>query len=1141
MNQRKSGVLLHITSLPSPHGIGTLGQAAYDFVDFLSRADLRIWQILPLVPTGWGNSPYSSICAGAFNPYLIDLDLLVKQGFLRPEDIAAHSFGSDPRKVDFDAVAAAVLPLLRKAFLTFSQRGWDTDFQRFLRIGKYRDFALFATIKEHSDYACWIDWEDSLRSRDPDALRNVETERSQDVAFWQWTQYVFLQQWRDLRAYAAARGIRIMGDMPLYVSYDSAEVWAHKEMFLLDETHKPTLVAGVPPDYFSEDGQLWGNPLYDWNRMREDGYQWWNRRIGDAFELFDILRIDHFRGLDRYYAVPADALNARKGEWLDGPKFELFCGKTHLDIVAEDLGTIDEGVRDLIRQTGFAGMRVMEFGLDGNCANDHKPSCYDPRKVAYTGTHDNMPLMGFLREADEKELATLTDDLAAECRFAGIDAPDCENLDAVADTMIELLYASAADRIVIPMQDLLKSGKESRMNLPGTVSADNWAYRIVPQDLRDDLARTCAELARKYLRSPDSPNYPALCAKPRTGAEYTRFVTRFGVWSPTAHTIDLCVYAKGEGDALLKILPMSKDEADLWTAHVGGNLDGFFYTFRADHGAEVPDPCAKACGINSLRSMVVDLRRTDPRGWKNDRYRGNPFPIVWETHVRDFSIDPELPVPTDLKGKYGGFMRGIRTKQGHDALVDYLIRLGITYVQLQPVNDFCSVDETDRGARNWGYDPHLYNVPEGSYSCDPYDGATRIRELKELILTLHKAGIGVILDVVYNHTYYSEKSVFEQLAPDCYYRKNNKRFLNASGCGNEIASEHPRVRDFILDSVLYWAEEYHVDGFRFDLMGCLDVDTVNTIRARLDELGERNGKTYLTYGEPWTALPVAPWVKPANSNHLHDLDERVGVFNNAFRDGLRGSNAPTRGYIQGDKHSVPAVIAGIEGGCRIVDRHALFLHLKSPCQQISYMSAHDDYSLYDQLCMTMPFDGDDVKLTSIKLGAFILFSSLGTPFLLAGEEWARTKKLDKNAYRSGDDVNLLDWTRRGQYDELVRFYRGLISIRKHNPVFADQKHAHEHFEWLPHHNEYGVLAYRIGKIIYCVNPTLAPAEIDLSRFGKLRVLADWNRADYLRDDSFVQGTATVWQRNMLALEICGDPDEKTDDDPCRTLDAARTR
>ena len=345
MKARYAGVLLPVTALPSPYGVGTFGTKAKEFVDFLSCAGQKLWQVLPLVPTGYGDSPYSSSCATAGSPYLIDIDTLIEQGLLTKAEAEEYTcdvplWDGTAGRVNYEALFYRRIPLLKLAFARFDRE--KPDFQAFLAAGEYADFAVFMALKEMHNWQALSAWPDCYRTREESAMERFCAENSDTILFWQFTQYVFFCQWRELKAYANAKGIQIMGDMPLYVSDDSVEVWAHPELFLLDSEGKPSEVAGVPPDYFSEDGQLWGNPLYNWEIMKEDGYAWWTNRLKKALDMYDVVRIDHFRGFDRFYAVPAGSKNARIGRWYDGPKEALFEDKMDWNIVAEDLGLLDE-------------------------------------------------------------------------------------------------------------------------------------------------------------------------------------------------------------------------------------------------------------------------------------------------------------------------------------------------------------------------------------------------------------------------------------------------------------------------------------------------------------------------------------------------------------------------------------------------------------------------------------------------------------------------------------------------------------------------------------------------------------------------------------------------------------------------------
>ncbi len=474
-SKRVSGVLLPVTALPSPYGVGTLGEEAYRFVDLLQSTGVRIWQVLPLQPTGYGDSPYQACASDALNPYWIDLPLLEQEGLLRLDDYAHLDFGSDPRRVDYGKLFENRFVVLRRAFARFDKT--SEDWKAFVKDGRYFDFALFMALKEKHRFLPWNKWDKPYQNPASEEVASFQETGKELIAFWQFTQYIFLKQWFALKSYANERGVEIMGDMPIYLSEDSVECWKTPEMFLRDgDVFSP--VAGVPPDAFSQDGQLWGNPLYDYEYMAKDGYAWWKNRIDRALALCDWVRIDHFRGFDRFYAIPLGK-SAKEGEWLEGPKDAFLQGFS--SIVAEDLGLIDERVRELMRKTGFPGMKVACFGFDGRETNEHKPSNYTQNLCVYTGTHDNEPLCGFLQGMSEQERGRVRAEMQKECRKLGVNG-----LYGTAEneclTVVKLLLASRANMAIVPLHDLLLKGSEARLNFPSKTDGNNWTYRYVKED-----------------------------------------------------------------------------------------------------------------------------------------------------------------------------------------------------------------------------------------------------------------------------------------------------------------------------------------------------------------------------------------------------------------------------------------------------------------------------------------------------------------------------------------------------------------------------------------------------------------------------------------------------------------------------------
>ena len=470
-NRRISGILMPVSALPSPFAIGTFGQSAYRFVDFLVEAGQSVWQVLPLVPTGMGGSPYQSVSAQAIDVNYIDLVSLKEQGLLTSKHLEQLK-AIDGERVDYAAITPIKLRLLRIAYDNFQPTEQYLDW---VKSKRFLNYAVFMALKDEDD-SPWYEWQ-RYRIFDSAQVERYAEQNSHEVGFYLWTQWVAQSQWLGLKGYANSKGVKIMGDMPIYVALDSVEVWSRPKNFQLDDNFVPKAVAGVPPDYFCEEGQLWGNPLYDWDKMKEEGYDWWNERIAQAFELYDVVRIDHFRAMDRYYSVPYGAKNAIDGEWKQGVGFELFADKLHLNIVAEDLGLIDDGVRQLLSKTGYCGMRVVQFGIDGDVDSDNRPSNYPRKSIAYTGTHDNSTLMQFICLSDEAKLSQLKRNINDECSLMDVTC-QCDSAKDIADTLIRLVFASRSNVAIVPFADWLYLGEEGRINTPGSVSELNWSCRI---------------------------------------------------------------------------------------------------------------------------------------------------------------------------------------------------------------------------------------------------------------------------------------------------------------------------------------------------------------------------------------------------------------------------------------------------------------------------------------------------------------------------------------------------------------------------------------------------------------------------------------------------------------------------------------
>ena len=538
------------------------------------------------------------------------------------------------------------------------------------------------------------------------------------------------------------------------------------------------------------------------------------------------------------------------------------------------------------------------------------------------------------------------------------------------------------------------------------------------------------------------------------GPDYTPGGTCLRLWAPTAEAVTVTLYHKGDGGAVLGTEPLVRGAHGVWSVWLPGEQHGRYYTFAVTVNGitrETGDPYARAAGVNGVRSMIVDLARTAPSGWERDVRPTIPPAqrAVWEVSVRDFSQDAASGVRPAWRGKYMAFTQQGTTLHGdgiHPTCLNYLKRLGVKYVQLMPIFDFGSVDEAKPLLRqyNWGYDPTNFNVPEGSYSTDPTRGEVRIRECREMIAALHAAGIGVVMDVVYNHTYRTENPL-NNTVPYYFFRQNpDGSFSNGSGCGNEFASERPMARRYLIDSILYWAKEYHIDGFRFDLMGLYDVESINAVRTALDSLP--GGRDILLYGEPWQGGASQLHRYEANKANLAMLNERVGIFCDDTRDAIKGGcfDAREPGYVEGKPGSFWDIGAAVAAWCRS-DR----LPPHAPSQIVSYVSAHDNFTLWDKLlCVRYEkpeFTArDTVALAQNRLAAGIYLTSFGLPFMQAGEEFARTKKGVGNSYRSSPALNRLDWNRAEQYHALVDYYRGLLALRAAFPrLGSTDRHAPE--------------------------------------------------------------------------------------------------
>ncbi len=492
MENRSSGILLHISSLPGKYGIGDFGPQAYRFVDFLQQAGQRNWQILPLGVTGYKDSPYQCFSAFAGNPYFIDISQFVADGLILEKECEILQNDSENMSIEYGKLYEFRIPLLRKAFLNSSGK-YDENLKIFYEENIFwlREFSLFMSIKNYHGGKSWQKWDISYKHFNSPEVKKFEEENSDEIYFWIFTQYHFIKQWEKLREYANSKGVNIIGDIPIYVALDSSDIWANPELFNLDENLNPVTVAGCPPDFFSPTGQLWGNPIYDWAKMEQNNFRWWISRIKHSFELYDIVRIDHFRGFEAYWEIPYKSENAISGKWVKGPGEKLFYEiKKALgepDIIAEDLGYLTDDVRNLIKNTGFPGMKVLQFAFDSGDDNEYLPHNYYKNCVAYTGTHDNETSTGWFDNIKPKER-----------KFAGRYLNLNFN-EGISKGMIRNIWASSAKLAIAPIQDFLGIDNSGRINTPST-SEDNWIWRLKENDITQKLAKEICDLNKIYFR-----------------------------------------------------------------------------------------------------------------------------------------------------------------------------------------------------------------------------------------------------------------------------------------------------------------------------------------------------------------------------------------------------------------------------------------------------------------------------------------------------------------------------------------------------------------------------------------------------------------------------------------------------------------
>lgn len=575
------------------------------------------------------------------------------------------------------------------------------------------------------------------------------------------------------------------------------------------------------------------------------------------------------------------------------------------------------------------------------------------------------------------------------------------------------------------------------------------------------LVSICSRFFSLAAQQTDYSKYPAYAGND-LGLTYSKAKSVFKIWSPVAQKAQLLLYKDGVTGKSFRQVNMVKSSGGTWTAALTGNLSGTFYTFKVQVNGvwlnEVPDPYAKSCGANGKRAMVADLSNTNPEGWNNDKspvFKGKTDAVIYELHVRDASISPSSGIMH--KGKFIGLTEtGTKNKDGQPTGLSHLKELGVTHIHLLPVFDFRSVDETNPAQNyNWGYDPMNYNIPEGSYATNPYDGVTRIKEFKKLVQAFHANGLRVVMDVVYNHTALTETSNFNQLVPGYYYRQTKDgKFSDATACGNETASERPMFRKFMIESMKYWVQEYHIDGFRVDLMGVHDIETMNQLSKELHKIKP----DILLYGEGWTAgaSPLAESARAVKAN-AYKLD-RIAVFSDDIRDGIKGSVFvhDEKGFASGQPGTDESIKFGITAACQHpqVDytkvNYSKAPYAAQPSHTISYCECHDNHTLWDKLTISAKTATEEERKSMHQLALSIVLTSQGISFLHAGTEFLRSKKGVENSYNSPDSINAIDWDLKTKNKDVFEYVKALIKMRKEHPAFrmADAKSIKENINFL---------------------------------------------------------------------------------------------
>ncbi len=1053
-----------ITAIPANHGIGDFGPEVKKFINIIKMAHFSRWQILPLNPIGYANSPYQAFSSKAIDPIYISLDYLFEDGLLHENP---GIFNNGTTKIDYQKVRDFKYKLLLEAFNNFVE---NEDYYDFLSNNIWvKNYAIFACLKEKNDNKSWINWEKS--DKDWIKSKNKPSISDEDYRFQIFLQYILFKQWMEIKSYANDLGVLIIGDIPMYVGTDSIDVYENQHLFEIDDDGNPVYVAGVPADDFHEEGQLWGNPVYKWDELEKENFNYWIDKIEYNLQLFDYVRLDHFRAFDTFWRVDAENDTAINGEWIvaKGQRmFEILSTKIDCSkLIAEDLGKhIRHEMYDLKYKYNLIGMHIFQ-SLGGNVV----PYQTSENSICYTGTHDNPTLKEWIDDLDTEKFNRLD-------KSFKVNSYD----DDIQMNCINAVLKSNSKIAIIPITDLLSLGKKGRFNTPGTMNDDNWTFKlngfnefsklihqfklmnIKAHRVNNNLSNINVYYDQEYeltIYGENLPDYQFIYIEndekynlnlsrildDNNKRVYTfsclidfekqyyiedqysnqypiinRFITKTPQFNDefyydgddlgANYTTDKTIFKVWAPTATrLELLidhvryPMKKNKG-IFEVKVDGDLDGKLYNYIVtvnNHTSICTDPYGISSNTNGVKSAVIDKSQIKCKVHKGFD-KSYVDSIIYELSLRDYLFQ--------FKDNFESmFIANSITGLKHDGYsvgLDHIKELGITHVQLMPVFDFATVDEFKAyHTYNWGYDPQQYLSLDGSYSSNAENPYSRIYEFKNLVETYHENNLYVNLDVVFNHVYLTELFANEVLVPYYFIRYDRDRMSDGSFCGNDLESNSSMMRKYLIDICKKYIEFYDIDGLRFDLMGIIDYQTINEITSACQSI--KPG--FMIYGEGWN-MPTAISDDLKGSDFNSYKMENVAFFNDTFRNAIK--------FLFIDNINTNLLTSCFEGKKFNI------------CQQsINYIECHDNHTIFDFL----EFKNQDNIIKKIKIMNTIVLLSSGIPFIHAGQEFGRSKKGYENSYNALDEINQVDWNLKKKNKDLFEFTKKAIQLRKSDPAF----------------------------------------------------------------------------------------------------------